>query len=44
MIHGIHLAFLILGGWTILSALIFCELKNNDGSTLSLHKAMPHAE
>jgi EmrB/QacA subfamily drug resistance transporter len=44
MIHGIHLAFLILGGWTILSALVFCELKNNDGSTLSLHKALHHAE
>jgi MFS family permease len=44
MIHGIHLAFLILGGWTILSALIFRELKNNDGSTLSLHKALQHTE
>lgn len=44
MIHGIHLAFLILCGWTILSALIFCELKNNDGSTLNLHKALHHAE
>jgi EmrB/QacA subfamily drug resistance transporter len=44
MIHGIHLAFLILGGWTILSALIFRELKNNDGSMLSQHKALQHAE
>jgi MFS family permease len=44
MIHGIHLAFLILGAWTIVSALIFHELKNRDGETLSLHKAMPHAE
>jgi MFS family permease len=44
MIHGIHLAFLILGGWTIVSALIFCELKRNDGSTLSLHKVMHQAE
>jgi EmrB/QacA subfamily drug resistance transporter len=44
MIHGIHLAFLILGGWTIFSALIFRELKNNDGSTLSLHKTLQHAE
>src|ERR1019366_1506102 len=41
MIHGIHLAFLILGGWTIFSALIFRELKNRDGEKLSLHKAMP---
>jgi EmrB/QacA subfamily drug resistance transporter len=44
MIHGIHLAFLILGGWTVVSALIFCELKKNDGNTLSLHKALQHAE
>ena len=44
MILGIHLAFLILGGWTILSASIFCELKKTDGSTLSLHKAPHHDE
>jgi len=44
MIHGIHLAFLILGGWTIVSALIFCELRNNDGDKLSLHKALHQAE
>jgi hypothetical protein len=44
MIHGIHLTFLILGGWTIVSAGVFCELKKNDGNKLSLHKAVPHAE
>jgi EmrB/QacA subfamily drug resistance transporter len=43
MIHGIHLAFLILGGFTILSSLIFHELKKDDGNTLSLHKALQHA-
>jgi MFS family permease len=43
MIHGIHLTFLILGGWTIVSAYVFCELKKNDGNTLSLHKALQHA-
>ncbi|HEV2695618.1 MAG TPA: DHA2 family efflux MFS transporter permease subunit [Verrucomicrobiae bacterium] len=43
MIHGIHLALLILGGWTIFSALIFRELKKDDGHTLSLHKALQHA-
>jgi EmrB/QacA subfamily drug resistance transporter len=42
MIHGIHQAFLILGGWTIFSSLIFRELKNTDGATLSLHKALQH--
>jgi len=44
MIHGIHVAFLILGGFTVLSSLIFHELKKNDGDTLSLHKALQHAE
>jgi EmrB/QacA subfamily drug resistance transporter len=44
MIHGIHLAFLILGGWTLLSSFIFCELRNDDGDKLSRHKALPHAE
>jgi len=43
MIVGIHRAFLILGGWTIISALVFSTLKKNDGNALSLHKAMPHA-
>jgi EmrB/QacA subfamily drug resistance transporter len=44
MIHGIHMTFLVLGGLTILSSLIFRELKNDDGDRLSLHKALPHAE
>jgi EmrB/QacA subfamily drug resistance transporter len=43
MIHGIHLTFLILGGWTIASSYIFLDLKKNDGNTLSLHKVLPHA-
>jgi EmrB/QacA subfamily drug resistance transporter len=42
MIHGIHEAFLILGGWTILSAIVFRELKNNDGNTVSRHKNIQH--
>jgi len=44
MIRGIHLTFLILGGWTILSSYVFIGLKKNDGNKLSLHKALPHAE
>ena len=32
MIHGIHQAFLVLGGFTILSTIIFRELKSGDGS------------
>jgi MFS family permease len=43
MIHGIHKAFLVLGAWTIFSSLTFRELKNDDGDTLSLHQAIPHA-
>ncbi len=37
MIHGIHRAFLVLGALTILSALVFRELKNDDGNTVSRH-------
>ena len=44
MIHGIHQAFLVLGGLTILSSFVFRELKANDGSTVSLHKGLQHAE
>lgn len=43
MIHGIHIAFLILGAFTLLSSLIFQELKKDDGGTLSLHKTLQHA-
>jgi EmrB/QacA subfamily drug resistance transporter len=38
MIHGIHEAFLVLGGWTIFSTLVFRELKSNDGNNVSQHK------
>jgi MFS family permease len=41
MIHGIHQAFIVLGGWTILSAFVFRELKTDDGNTVSLHKVLP---
>jgi L-lactate permease len=35
MIHGLHQALLILGAWTILSALVFTELKSDDGNLVS---------
>jgi EmrB/QacA subfamily drug resistance transporter len=38
MIYGAHRAFLILGTLTILSALVFRQLKSNDGESVSLHK------
>jgi MFS family permease len=42
MIHGIHQAFLCLGGLTVLSAIVFRELKDDDGNTVSLHKVLQH--
>jgi EmrB/QacA subfamily drug resistance transporter len=41
MIRGIHEAFLVLGGWTMLSAIIFRELKSDDGDAVSQHKVLP---
>jgi len=40
MIHGIHQAFLVLGALTILSTLIFHELRSGDGDNVSQHKVM----
>jgi MFS family permease len=38
IIHGIHMAFLLLGVFTVLSALLFRQLKAADGNNVSLHK------
>jgi EmrB/QacA subfamily drug resistance transporter len=38
MIRGIHLAFLVLGGATVLSSAIFSELKRGDGDSVSRHR------
>ncbi len=38
MIIGLHEAFLVLGGFTIFSTLIFRELKNDDGASVSKQK------
>jgi EmrB/QacA subfamily drug resistance transporter len=35
IIHGIHHAFLVLGALTILSTIVFRELKNTDGDSVS---------
>jgi EmrB/QacA subfamily drug resistance transporter len=40
MIHGIHEAFLALGGFTILSTIIFAKLKSGDGDNVSQHKVV----
>jgi MFS family permease len=42
MVHGIHQAFLVLGGLTVLSAVVFRELKDDDGDTVSLHQGLQH--
>jgi EmrB/QacA subfamily drug resistance transporter len=42
MIRGIHKAFLVLGGWTVLSATIFHELKDDDGNSVSRHNVIQH--
>jgi hypothetical protein len=41
MIHGIHLAFLALGAWTILSTVTFLPLDNSDGAAVSRYKPVP---
>jgi len=38
MIHGIHQAFLVLGGTTVLTATIFTRLHADDGDVVSRHK------
>jgi MFS family permease len=43
MIHGIHLAFLALGGFTILSVAVFRRLKSGDGGNVSQHKVIAAA-
>jgi hypothetical protein len=44
MIHGIHRAFFVLGGLTILSTIIFRELRATDGESASQHRMLPNAE
>jgi EmrB/QacA subfamily drug resistance transporter len=38
MIHGIHLALRTLGAWTVVSTIVFGELKASDGAAVSAHK------
>jgi EmrB/QacA subfamily drug resistance transporter len=43
LIHGIHEAFLVLGGFTILSTAVFRTLKSGDGGNVSQHKVIAAA-
>lgn len=38
MLHGVHRALLVLGGMTVLSALVFRELRPHDGDNVSRHR------
>jgi EmrB/QacA subfamily drug resistance transporter len=40
LIHGVHQAFLVLGGLTVFSTIVFRELKTNDGDNVSQHNVM----
>ena len=40
MIHGVHQAFIVLGGLTVLSTIVFRELKSNDGDNVSQHNVI----
>ena len=37
MIHGIHRALLVMGGMTVLSTVVFWDLKSDDGASVSQH-------
>ena len=39
-IHGIHSAFFVLGGMTLLSTIVFYQLKKGDGDAVSQRKAL----
>jgi EmrB/QacA subfamily drug resistance transporter len=41
MVRGVHLAFFVLGGLTVLSALVFRALRPDDGDNVSRHKMAP---
>ena len=42
-IHGIHRAFFVLGGMTLVSTAVFYQLKKGDGDTVSQRKAVHEA-
>jgi EmrB/QacA subfamily drug resistance transporter len=41
MVHSIHLAFLLLGALTVISAAVFQQLRREDGDSVSRHKMAP---
>jgi hypothetical protein len=41
-IHGVHRAFFVLGGMTLLSTIVFRELTRGDGDAVSQRKTRSH--
>jgi MFS family permease len=39
MVRGLHQAFWVLGAWTMASTLVFAALRQDDGSSVSRHRA-----
>ncbi|MGE5152104.1 MAG: DHA2 family efflux MFS transporter permease subunit [Rhodospirillaceae bacterium] len=39
LIHGVHQAFIVLGIMTMVSSVVFTQLKRDDGGAISRHKA-----
>jgi hypothetical protein len=37
-VHGVHRAFLVLGGMTLVSTIVFRELRRGDGDAVSQRK------
>jgi EmrB/QacA subfamily drug resistance transporter len=44
LLHGIHRALLVLGAMTVLSAVVFRELRPGDGDSVSHHEEAAHGE
>jgi EmrB/QacA subfamily drug resistance transporter len=40
LVHGIHLALLVLGAWMALSTLTFLRLRNSDGAAVSQYREL----
>ncbi len=41
LMHGVHAAFIALGAFTVLSAIVFAQLRASDGSNISQHRSAP---
>ena len=44
IVHGVQQAFLTLGILTVISSVVFLELKADDGADMSRHEAHDHQQ